>query len=122
MKIWKLNYNEETKKVEVCAFDVLKEIVYTPARANDVPKTNLVEEDNGFFLEENYAILGADHTNLELENGMQTIKCKDCGRFFFVTEREAEWFTSKDLKVPKRCVPCRKKHKREREGSNDVSI
>lgn len=37
------------------------------------------------------------------------IKCKTCGSVFFISDTESEWFTSNDLKLPKRCRTCRHK-------------
>ena len=36
-----------------------------------------------------------------------TYVCKDCGRKFFLTRSEVEFYTSHELKMPKRCKPCR---------------
>lgn len=37
----------------------------------------------------------------------QVIKCKDCGQEFTFTEREQEFYASKNFAAPVRCKPCR---------------
>ena len=44
-------------------------------------------------------------------------KCLDCGRDFEITPSEQKFFTSKELELPKRCLPCRRKRKAERSQS-----
>lgn len=44
-------------------------------------------------------------------NGGTTLVCKDCGREFSITKKEAEWYTNKDYKLPKRCPNCRFKRR-----------
>lgn len=46
------------------------------------------------------------------------VKCIDCGSDFTITDGDQEFFKSKDLHLPKRCVPCRRKRKESRE--NDI--
>lgn len=33
--------------------------------------------------------------------------CKDCGKKFWLSEDEEQWFIQNDLKVPVRCTSCR---------------
>jgi len=48
--------------------------------------------------------------NKDLEEGrLKVFKCKDCGRFWLLYRDEEDWFTERDLSVPKRCVTCRRK-------------
>jgi len=47
------------------------------------------------------------------------IKCLDCENEFEFTDEERTWFEDKfgaDFKPPKRCKPCRKKRKEERDA------
>lgn len=34
--------------------------------------------------------------------------CKQCGKYFWQTDDEREWFINKNLKIPCRCYMCRK--------------
>lgn len=44
----------------------------------------------------------------------ELIRCKNCGRFFFVNESEKKWFTDKGWNIPKSCKIC-SSSKKERE-------
>ena len=108
MKARKLCYNEETKKMDYVEFDISNKLDFS----ND-PKTNYVESDDGHsiepFVEFQRYLVGF---NKEIELGETTIhKCIDCQRYFPITIGERRWFEDRDLKLPKRCVPCRKKKK-----------
>lgn len=37
--------------------------------------------------------------------------CKDCGRYFFQSQDEADWFIERDMKPPVRCITCRRKRR-----------
>jgi len=39
------------------------------------------------------------------------IKCSECGEVFVFTEKEQEFFKTKDFQDPKRCIKCRKGRK-----------
>ena len=47
-----------------------------------------------------------------------TITCVDCGKEFTMTGREIEYFTKREMQIPKRCTECReyKKHRNENKG------
>ena len=47
--------------------------------------------------------------------------CKQCGKEFEITEREAEFFLSKGMKLPKRCKECRSANKKKKENGFDAS-
>ena len=38
-------------------------------------------------------------------------KCKDCNTYFMLGAMQVEWFERRDLKLPCRCIACRKKKK-----------
>lgn len=40
-----------------------------------------------------------------------TIKCKDCGKSFEITNEEKQWYADKGYDLPKRCKYCRKARK-----------
>lgn len=44
--------------------------------------------------------------------------CKDCGKSFVITKKEAEWFKERQYSLPARCYRCRKKRKEEKEKTN----
>ena len=48
--------------------------------------------------------------------------CKQCGKEFEITEREAEFFLSKGMKLPKRCKECRQANKIKKENDSDAAI
>jgi len=57
--------------------------------------------------------------NHNIETGEITINiCKDCGRSFIITKKEADWFRDKQYSLPARCYPCRKKRKAEKAKTN----
>ena len=107
MTIWKLQYIESDKSVVPVQFEV-------PALSSDIPlpKTNIVDEDSACFLEEMYAVCEARHEMEMIEdNAGEYIKCKDCGRFFWLGMGEKDWMKSRGI-FPKYCAPCRKKRKK----------
>lgn len=40
-------------------------------------------------------------------------ECLQCNSDFYITEKDQEFFESKNLEIPKRCWPCRQKNKKE---------
>ena len=40
-------------------------------------------------------------------------QCKDCKKFFLITDSDTKWYTEHDLSLPKRCGTCRKRRKAE---------
>jgi hypothetical protein len=40
-------------------------------------------------------------------------ECKQCQNEFYITDRDQQYFTSRDLELPKRCWSCRQRNKRE---------
>lgn len=44
----------------------------------------------------------------------KTIVCKDCGKEFVFTEREQEFYASKNFSEPVRCKACRDARKQQR--------
>lgn len=42
-----------------------------------------------------------------------TVKCKECGTEFEISESEQAFYTKKSLQLPKRCKPCRELRKKE---------
>lgn len=50
-----------------------------------------------------------------MEN-VQTMKCKECGRTFTLTENNVKWYKDMGFELPKRCPSCRKKRRSERNG------
>lgn len=45
----------------------------------------------------------------------KTIVCKDCGKEFVFTEREQEFYASKNFSDPVRCPECRQARKEQRQ-------
>lgn len=45
-------------------------------------------------------------------------QCKECGKYFSLTWSEKLFFEQKGLSIPKRCMPCRAKRKKEKNGDN----
>ncbi len=51
------------------------------------------------------------------------ITCKDCGKIFYLTKGEIDFYKSKNLSLPKRCKTCRKlKHKRFHSNNQENSF
>lgn len=55
--------------------------------------------------------------NLNTED--KTINCVDCNEQFVFTKNEQEFFKSKNLTEPKRCVRCRQLKKQQRTGNQN---
>ena len=43
-------------------------------------------------------------------------KCKDCGNFFEITDKEQSWYREMNFTLPKRCKSCRDARKEENNG------
>ena len=48
---------------------------------------------------------------------MKKQKCVNCGKTFVLTDSEIAFFESKNLKLPKRCIDCRKQKNKIKERS-----
>lgn len=58
------------------------------------------------------ALIAADLDN-QIEAEQKNVKvCKECGSYFYQTERDRKWFIERNLKVPCRCITCRKNKKK----------
>ena len=54
---------------------------------------------------------------------MKKQKCVNCGKTFVLTDSEIAFFKSKNLKLPKRCIDCRKqKNKIKERGKKNLFI
>lgn len=49
----------------------------------------------------------------------KTLICKDCGKDFIFTEREQEFYASKNFGEPVRCFDCRKAKKARKEANEN---
>ena len=63
-----------------------------------------------WFTDLDSAIDAAAERNVNDLNNIR--KCKSCGRMFYITRKEKEWYHTKNLEVPRRCEVCRKKNKK----------
>lgn len=43
----------------------------------------------------------------EKRNNGTTVQCKDCKRFFALTQETMDWYKSQGFELPKRCFACR---------------
>ena len=71
----------------------------------DVEDEKLREEKNGWSIVEKKKKQPTRKRELE-------IKCQDCRCVFDITNKEQEWYKSKNYELPKRCKGCRKARKR----------
>lgn len=46
-------------------------------------------------------------------------QCRDCGTPFKISDSEQAFYQSKGFDLPRRCAPCRKKRKAERENGGN---
>ncbi len=109
MKAYKLFYNEETKLTDYVEFEIANEFDFS----ND-PKTNIAETDGGhnIFLEN--VQQDVEEINRDIKEGrMKILKCKECGRYFYLPKKEEEWFADRGMASPKRCQFCRGKRKKQ---------
>lgn len=51
----------------------------------------------------------------------EVINCADCRTDFSFTENEAKFFAEKGLTKPRRCQPCRRKRRAEKEAGGQAS-
>lgn len=42
----------------------------------------------------------------------KSLKCKQCGKYYYMTLSNIAWYKEKGLDTPKRCMACRKKNKK----------
>lgn len=65
-----------------------------------------------------------EYWNADLNNALRSVekdnknlnyfhKCIDCGHYFWLLSEEMEWFTNRNLAMPKRCPKCRRRKKGE---------
>ena len=108
MKAYKTCVNEETMKIDTIEFDVNNEFDFS----HD-PVTNLCDADGGHSISRDTHTKYIKELNKEIESGeFSLLKCKDCERYFLLPRTEKEWFTSRNLVIPKRCPKCRNKRKK----------
>ncbi len=50
---------------------------------------------------------------------LMTLKCKDCGAEFEITEGEQNWYAKKGWELPKRCKACREVARNKRKNEED---
>ena len=53
-------------------------------------------------------------TDVKEEGKRTNLKCKDCGRDFYITEKEEGFYKEMGYQLPKRCFACRKLNKSRR--------
>ena len=74
--------------------------------------TNVADYD-GFsseFKEEVQRVVDAEN-KFGRQKKDRVVVCKECGKFFFITPSEEEWYVRKNLVAPKRCESCRRMRK-----------
>lgn len=51
-----------------------------------------------------YATAVADKCNNMIANNLlEVIQCKTCGRYFYLEEKEIQWYAENNFELPKRC-------------------
>lgn len=105
---YKLNWNEETKRVETIGWD---------PRTDKEPVSNLVgANDSVMYTAIDYggaAPVMRDAINHRIERGdFKMAKCRECGMWFVLKKKDCEWFNKNEIPVPKRCKCCREARKR----------
>lgn len=55
----------------------------------------------------------AEVANSNHDNGLlgKFMKCKQCGKYYYLTLANITWYGMRGLDVPKRCMACRKKNR-----------
>lgn len=113
MKAYKYYYNEEKKEINLVEYHVddMYDFDHEPdVNLSDIP---------GHFVNYKDALNGVFEVNEKLRNRTcKLLKCKDCGKYFIMSDSEEYWFTSRDMTPPKRCINCRNKRKKERAEKN----
>ena len=47
-------------------------------------------------------------------------KCKECGEFFNIDEKEQMWYKEKGFSLPRRCYSCRSLRRKKVIGREDI--
>jgi len=109
MKCYKAQYEEGTRQFKVSECEV---------EGDTVPKNNH-NDTVLYFKNEAQAQKVADKINKAVaEDKANVVKCKTCGKFFLVDEREKEWMQSQGFEMPKNCLTCRRKKRTEKNNTN----
>lgn len=60
-----------------------------------------------------YAANMAEVANSNHDNGLlgKFMKCKQCGKYYYLTLANVTWYDMRGLDIPKRCMACRKKNR-----------
>lgn len=107
MKIWYLYYNEDAAQID-CAEHSVKDM-----HGNLETPSNVDEFKCQYYTKEAHAIVAVKSCNKDLNSFTLLIhKCKDCGIYFFTTDKEEDWYRSRGMSVPKRCNKCRAKRRK----------
>ena len=86
-------------------------------KINEMLKENISHNDYNCGEREVHSVDELNQYRVDIELALQNIqpwitrKCKDCGESFSIFFSEVEYFTNKDMQLPKRCKSCRKNRK-----------
>lgn len=84
-----------------------------PSECQTVPG----DSTTAWFIDRSSA-LNAIKRNNKKDNLKYVRVCKDCNESYWTTEDEVQWYTERNLFVPRRCSECRQKRKNK--GGNET--
>lgn len=109
--IYKLTFDPETKRWNYSR--IPSEEAYEAEVSN--PLFDPDDETVAFFdlYSDEEAARIVNRRNRDLAAGSCEMRtCKDCGRIFFLDEKERDWYITREYQLPKRCRPCRVEKKK----------
>ena len=59
-----------------------------------------------YFVDPNIAEEAVKRLNTQVSTNLR--RCKDCGRYYWITGAEKHWYSARNLHEPVRCNVCRK--------------
>lgn len=107
MKAYKIYYNADEKRVDLLEFDIAYEFDFSYD-----PDSNIDGEDHCHNCDLKSITESVEKLNNRiLEGDLEVFKCKNCDKYFFVSQEEKLWYMDMNMKPPKRCSDCRAKRR-----------
>ena len=99
MKLYKMVIDDDSRLPKMVEFFGVNEY-----DSKNAPETNLYDAMHSHTADQESV---CDYV-ADIKSGkIEVRKCSVCGKYFFLTDSEAKWFTERKLSKPKRCPECR---------------
>ena len=113
-----IDYNINNKQFEVFTVNLNGKSVgdFIKEGFNDTKNIVSKKKDSLRFIYRNEK--EADTAAKELNDKIKSeelyiFKCSDCGKYFYMEKEEIDWYNENNFQLPKRCIVCRIKRKKE---------